>query len=83
MRYFIIVVSTLGLLAASLVSAWAAEITASITHIDVQARIIVIDHRAFHLPKSIKIGAFKVGEQVTVVYEVVNGQLKIVSIRIG
>lgn len=83
MRYFLIVMSTVTMFMAGLVSAWAAEITASITYIDVQARIIVIDHRAFHIPKSIKIGAFKVGDQVTVVYEIVNGQLKVVSIRIG
>lgn len=83
MRYLLIVASTLAMMIASQVSAWAAEITASITHIDVQARIIVIDHRAFHVPKSIKIGVFKLGDQVTIVYEVVNGQLKVVSIKIG
>ncbi len=83
MRYLLIVASTLAMMIASLISAWAAEITASITHIDVQARIIVIDHRAFHIPESIKIGVFKLGDQVTIVYEVVNGQLKVVSIKIS
>ncbi len=58
-------------------------ITASITHVDVKARIIVVDGRAFHVPESVDIGVLRIGEQVTVVYEVVDGQLRIVSIRVG
>jgi hypothetical protein len=61
--------------------AYAAEITASITYVDVSARIIVVDHRAFHVPTTIDITVLKVGEQVTVVFEKVDGQLRIVSIR--
>jgi Cu/Ag efflux protein CusF len=63
--------------------AYAAELTASITYVDIQARIIVIDHRAFHVPQSIDITILKVGEQVTIVFEKVDGQLRIVSIRIS
>jgi Cu/Ag efflux protein CusF len=62
--------------------AYAAEMTASITYIDINARIIVIDHRAFHVPQSINITVFKIGEQVTIVFEKVDGQLRIVSIRV-
>ena len=58
--------------------AFGAEINATITHIDVNARIIVVDGRAFHVGTEINIGAFKIGQQVTVVYEVVDGQLKVV-----
>jgi Cu/Ag efflux protein CusF len=62
--------------------AYAAEITASITYIDINARIIVIDHRAFHVPTTIDITVFKIGEQVTIVFAKVDGQLRIVSIRV-
>lgn len=62
--------------------AFAAEISATITHIDVNARIIVVDGRAFHVGTNIKIGVFKVGQQVTIVYEIVDGQLRVVSIRV-
>ncbi len=62
--------------------ALAAELSATITHIDVGARIVVIDGKAFHVPTSINIGVLKVGQTVTVVYEVVDGQLRIVSITV-
>jgi Cu/Ag efflux protein CusF len=68
---------------AGMATAGAAEITASITHIDLKARIVVIDHRVFHVPTTIDIGILKIGEQVTIVYEIVDGQLRIVSIRVG
>jgi len=71
-----------AMLLATTMMASAATITASITHIDVNARIIVIDHRAFHVPTTVDIGILKVGEQVTIVYVVVDGQLKIESIKI-
>jgi Cu/Ag efflux protein CusF len=63
-------------------AAFAAEIKATITHIDVNARIIVIDGRAFHVGTNIDIAVFKVGQMVTVVFETVDGQLKIVSIKV-
>ncbi len=62
--------------------AFAAEIRATITHIDVNARVIVIDGRAFHVGTNIDITVLKVGEVVTVVFEEVDGQLRIVSIKI-
>ncbi|MEM8853072.1 MAG: hypothetical protein AAGD34_05175 [Pseudomonadota bacterium] len=71
----------LMMIVGSAVSSLAATITATITHIDVKARIIVVDSRAFHLGTTINIGAFKVGEKVTVVYERNNGQLRIVTIK--
>jgi Cu/Ag efflux protein CusF len=82
MRHTLIAAAAAIFLFINIAGARAAEITATITHIDVNARIIVIDHRAFHVPTTIKIGILKVGQQVTVVYEVVDGQLKIVSVRI-
>jgi len=72
-----------AMLLAGMATAGAAEITASITDIDVKARIVVIDHRAFHVPTTIDIGILKIGEQVTIVYAVVDGQLHIVSISVG
>ena len=63
-------------------TAFAAEIKATITHIDVNARIIVIDGRAFHVGTNVDITVFKVGQVVTVVFETVDGQLKIVSIKV-
>jgi Protein of unknown function (DUF1344) len=62
--------------------AFAAELSATITQIDVGARIVVIDGKAFHVPTTIDIGVFKVGQKVTVVYAVVDGQLRIVSITV-
>ena len=82
MKHTLIATVAAVLLFLNVAAVRAAEITATITHIDVNARIIVIDHRAFHVPTTIKIGILKVGQQVTVVYEIVDGQLKIVSIRI-
>ncbi len=62
--------------------AFAAELSATITQIDVSGRIFFIDGKAYHVPASIDIGAFKVGQHVTVTYEIVDGQLTVVSIRI-
>lgn len=81
MRKLMIALTSAAMLSVATI-AYAAEITASITYIDVQARIVVIDHRAFHVPTSIDITVFKVGEQVTIVFEKVDGQLRIVSIRV-
>lgn len=83
MRKLLIAATTAAMLFGSVALAKELSITASITHIDVKARIIVIDHRAFHVPTTIDIGILHIGEQVTIVYEAVDGQLKIVSIRIG
>ena len=83
MRKLLIATTTAAMLLGSVALAKELSLTASITYVDVKARIIVIDRRAFHVPTSIDIGILKVGEQVTIVYEVVDGQLKIVSIRIG
>jgi hypothetical protein len=83
MRKLIIGAATAAMLFGNVALAKELSITASITYIDVKARIIVIDHRAFHVPTTVNIGILHVGEQVTVVYEVVDGQLRIVSIRIG
>jgi len=63
-------------------AAFAAEVKATITHIDVNARIIVVDGRAFHVGTNIDIAVFKVGQVVTVVFDTVDGQLKIVSITV-
>ena len=82
MRKLMIAAATLATISIGS-TAYAAQITATITRIDVKARIIIINGRTYHVPKSVKIGAFKVGQKVTVVYEVVNGQLRVVSIRIG
>jgi Cu/Ag efflux protein CusF len=71
-----------AMLLAATMTASAATITASITYIDVKARIIVIDHRAFHVPTTIDIGVLKLGEQVTIVYVVVDGQLTITSVKV-
>ncbi|XWN30714.1 MAG: DUF1344 domain-containing protein [Devosia sp.] len=76
-------VLALMMIVGSAVSSLAATITATITHIDVKARIIVIDSRAFHVGTTVNIGAFKVGEKVTVVYERSDGQLRIVSIKVA
>lgn len=83
MRKLLIATATATMLLGSVALAKEITITASITHIDVNARIIVVDHRAFHVPTTIDIGILHIGEQVTVVYEVVDGQLKIVSIHVG
>lgn len=83
MRKLLIATATATMLFGSVALAKEITITASITHIDVKARIIVVDHRAFHVPTTIDIGILHIGEQVTVVYEVVDGQLKIVSIHVG
>jgi hypothetical protein len=64
-------------------SAGAAEVVATITHIDVSARIIVVEGRAFHVPTSIDITVYKVGERVTVVYTEVDGQLRVESIVVS
>lgn len=83
MRKLFIATSAAAMLLAGVALAKEITLTASITHIDVRARIIVIDHRAFHVPASVDIGILRIGEQVTIVYEVVDGQLRIVSIRVG
>ncbi len=82
MRRTVLSMAAGAMLLASTALASAAQITASITYVDVQARIIVVDHRAFHVPTTIDIGVLKIGEQVTIVYVVVDGQLKISSIKI-
>ena len=46
------------------------------------ARIVVVDGKAFHVPREIDIGVLKIGEQVTITYEIVDGQLRVVSIRV-
>jgi len=63
-------------------AAFAAEIKATITHIDVQHRIIVIDGRAFHVGAEIDITILKVGEVVTIEYTSSDGHLTIVSIKV-
>jgi hypothetical protein len=83
MRKLLIATAAATMLFGSVALAKEITITASITHIDVKARIIVVDHRAFHVPTTIDIGILHIGEQVTVVYEVVDGQLRIVSIHVG
>jgi hypothetical protein len=83
MRKLLITTAAATMLLGSIALAKEITITASITHIDVKARIIVVDHRAFHVPTTIDIGILHIGEQVTVVYEVVDGQLRIVSIHVG
>lgn len=79
MRKLVLGVAVAAMLAGS---ALAAEIRATITHVDINARIIVIDGRAFHVGTNIDITVLKVGEVVTVVFERVDGQLRIVSIKI-
>ena len=81
MRKLIIGTAIAAFLAGSV--AFAAEIRATITYIDIDARIIVIDNRAFHVPTTIDIKVFKVGEKVTIIYERNNGQLRIVSIKVN
>lgn len=80
MRKFFLGTAAAVMLAGSV--AFAAEISATITHIDVSARIVVVDGKAFHLPAEIDIGVLKVGEQVTIAYEIVDGQLRVVSIKV-
>ena len=58
-------------------------IRATITYVDVQARVIVIDHRAFHIGTEIDITRFKVGQVVTVDFVRVDGQLKVVSVKVN
>ena len=80
MRKLIIGTAAAVMLAGSV--AFAAEVSATITHIDVSARIVVVDGKAFHVPREIDIGLLKIGEQVTITYEIVDGQLRVVSIRV-
>jgi len=82
MRKHIIAAVAGAMLLAGTIAASALEITASITHIDTQARIIVIDHRAFHVPTSVDIRILRIGQQITVVYVIVARQLRIESIKI-
>jgi hypothetical protein len=63
-------------------AAFAAEVKATITHVDIPAGIIVVDGRAFHVGTVIDITILKVGEVVTIDYVVTDGQLKIVSIKV-
>jgi Cu/Ag efflux protein CusF len=80
MRKFILGAALAACLSSSL--ALADEIKATITHIDVNARIIVVDGRAFHVGADVDITVFKIGDVVTIDFAVVDGQLKIVSIKV-
>jgi hypothetical protein len=82
MRKFLIAAAA-GAMMFAAQAAGAAEVVATITHIDVGARIIVVDGRAFHVPTTIDIAVYKVGERVTVVYAEVNGQLTVESIVVS
>ena len=81
MRKFVLGAALAACLAAT--SAFAAEIKATITHIDIHAGIIVVDGRAFHVGKTIDITIFKVGDVVTIDYAIVDGQLKVISIKVS
>lgn len=82
MRKYLIATGAAAFLFAA-IAAQAAEVTATITHIDTVSRIIVVDGRAFHVSANIDIAVYKVGETVTVTYNVENGQFIVVSIKVG
>lgn len=82
MRKLLLAGCTAGLLLLAGVAS-AAEITATITEVNVSSRIIIVEGRSFYVPESVNITVLKVGERVTIVYEVVDGQVRVTSIKVG